>query len=205
MQHHGIHPDDLLPADHPARQLTPDEIGIIAGFCEDWITTNENLLGQMLHQLPQIPLHAADRRLWAAGLPDRERVTYEDAEQIRAHLKPITVAVDREDWRTLLYLLTQARPGDVERAVRKDLYDIRDAVEKRLGDAVAAAIGVGEQARAVSGDMPKVAVYHHVSRTSDTPVNVQQQAAALRAAAEEAGWEVVEFDGARLDGEDTVG
>lgn len=144
MQHTGIHPDDILPTAHPARQLTHDEISTITEHAEDWITTNEILLGQMLHQLPQIPPHAANRRLWAAGLPDNELAVYEDVENVRTHLKPIAAALDREDYRLLLDLLTQARPGDVERAVRKDLYDLRDIVEKRLGDATAAAIAAAQ-------------------------------------------------------------
>ena len=67
MQHTGIHPDDNPPTPHPPRQLTHDKISTITEHAEDWITTNEILLGQMLHQLPQIPPHAANRRLWAAG------------------------------------------------------------------------------------------------------------------------------------------
>jgi len=139
-QYGDRHPDDLLSSGHAARQLTPEETETIERHAEEWISSNENMIGQWLHQLPQIPPLPADRRQWAAGLPDRERVVYEDLEATRTHLKPIEAALDRQEYRLLLDLLTQAKPGDVERAVRKDLYDIRDSVEQRLADATAAVI-----------------------------------------------------------------
>lgn len=139
-QYGNRHPDDLLPAGDAARQLTPDEIQTIHDYAEQWLASNDAMVGQWLHQLPQIPPRPAERRVWAAGLPDRERGMYEDLEVTRAHLRPIEAALRCGDYRLLLDLLTQGRPGDVERVVRKGLYDIRDVAERRLGDAVMAAI-----------------------------------------------------------------
>jgi hypothetical protein len=135
-QHLGVHPDDLLPPGHAARQLDPDEIHTIAEHAEDWISTNEIHYAQALYQLPQIPADSTKRRVWAAGLSDRDRATYEDVEKLRAHLKPLHAAVHREDWRAVLDLLTETRPGDVEWAVRPYLYDIRSRVEQRYKAAV---------------------------------------------------------------------
>lgn len=139
-QHGNRHPDDLLSPGNAARQLTPDEIQTIATHTEEWIGNNAAMTGQWLHQLPPIPPQPAGRREWAASLPEHQRVMYEDLEATRAHLRTVVAAWNHENYRWLLDLLTQARPGDVERVVRKDLYDIRGAVERRLGGAVAAAI-----------------------------------------------------------------
>jgi hypothetical protein len=142
-QHGNRHPDDLLSAGNPARRLTPDEIGVIEQHAEEWISVNANAIGQWLYWLPPIPPHPADRPTWVASLPGGERAAYEDLERTRVHLRPIEAALACGDHRLLLGLLTQARPGDVERAVRKDLYDIREAAEQRLADAVTAAIAAG--------------------------------------------------------------
>ncbi|MEV7770505.1 hypothetical protein [Kitasatospora sp. NPDC086791] len=135
-QHLGVHPDDLLPAGHAARQLTPDEIQVIAEQAETWIDDNEIHLAQALFRLPQIPADPAERPAWAASLSAQHHALYEDVESLRTHLKYLRAAQGRGDWWTLLEALTLTKPEGFERSVLAPLFGIREAAERRRAAAV---------------------------------------------------------------------
>lgn len=145
----GIHPDNLVPYWHAARQLTPSEGEIVGRIVHQYapavIEERKQMIQEWLELLPPIPPRRSDRLKWALELENGHR--YDNAEAERRFVSRLDKALRGHDLVTALALLTDERPyvpnprvGDLRPEWRRTLQGIRDALETRIDDALERAV-----------------------------------------------------------------
>lgn len=147
-----VHPDDLLPAWHPAHRLTPDEIAtigrVLAEHGDTIVGEYEERIKLWLENLPPIPPRRADRSQWEKSLTGLEASNYYNMTHERTLLADLKSSWQTGKYLRVLLMLTVTPEADANDMVhkdphlarlrpqwRKDLQAIRNAYEARLDDA----------------------------------------------------------------------
>lgn len=148
----NVHPDDLLPAWHAARQLTPEETEAVGRILRDhldaYLAERESMdVAAWLERLPPIPPRRAERVQWVLALEGQDAIDFFNMEDARKSLLRLRKAARKRDYRTALRLLTHPLRSDGKPdplaahrpAWVQELQAIRKAMADRYDNAIEAA------------------------------------------------------------------